>query len=98
MTSNRPLTPDELVEAGRALFGPSWRPELARVLDVSEGDVAEVEFGITVAPSEWRARVIAQAQEVAFQALQTANNLLWGECEITGEPPPVFAPPMPRFA
>lgn len=72
---------------------------MARALGVIESDVAEVEFGLVIAPCAWREQLIARAQDVALQALSIANNLLWRECVAEIEPPPAYAPPpLPSFA
>ncbi len=73
------LSSRELVAAGEALFGAHWREELAERLGVTRRYVLEVENNRITAPAAWRAELIALAQNLALQALETASNLLWGE-------------------
>lgn len=83
--------------AGQALFGAGWRTELARALGVTEGEVARAELGVSRSPPEWRAKLIALAQDSALRALETASNLL---CFGEDKPPtrPSYPPPLPRYA
>jgi hypothetical protein len=73
------LTPQDLAAVGQALYGAAWRAELARALEASEKDIVMVESGRVEAPAEWRAKLIALAQDLALRALEAANNLLWRE-------------------
>lgn len=94
------LTPQELAATGRALYGAGWRAELARAFGVVEAEIVGVESGRRPAPAEWRAKLIALAQDVALRALEAANNLLWREAQ-TEDPnvvQPLFAPEPPRMA
>jgi hypothetical protein len=75
------LTPQELAAAGQALYGAAWRAELARALEASETDIVMVESGRVEAPAEWRAKLIALAQDLALRALEMASNLLWRDGE-----------------
>lgn len=84
------LTPQELAEAGQALYGPAWREELARTFGVSRAEVVRVEKGRTAAPGHWRATLVALAQDTALRALQAASMLLW--CEERGEAPSLARP------
>lgn len=92
-----PLSPYELAAAGQALFGAGWRNEIARVLGVSEGEVTRVELGLLIAPADWRAKLIARAQDNALRAMETASNLLCYDAE---PPPPNsgLGHPLPRYA
>jgi hypothetical protein len=75
------LTPQELAAAGRSLFGESWRAELARAFDLSEADILAVESGAEAAPPQWRAKLVALAQDIAVRALETASSLMWRTSE-----------------
>lgn len=85
------LSSDELASAGEALFGARWRAELAAALGVSEGEVTRVEMGICEPPQEWRARLIALAQNYALRALETASNLICVE-ELRSAPAAIETP------
>jgi hypothetical protein len=78
------LSPYELTSAGQALFGASWRRDVARVLGVSEGEITRAELGLLTAPADWREKLIGLAQDSALRALETASNLL---CPETQAPP-----------
>ncbi|MBC7768882.1 MAG: hypothetical protein H7124_08840 [Phycisphaerales bacterium] len=69
---------------------------MAAALGVDERDVAMAEIGTYAPPAEWRAKLIALAQETAHRALQTAGNLLWrdDECAVAGFS---TGPTLPRF-
>ena len=71
------ITPLELAAAGQALYGASWRNELSRILGVDENDIVMVESGTVLAPREWRARLIALAQDRALRAMEMAADLMW---------------------
>lgn len=76
-TSFPALTGEELAQTGRALFGGNWRAEMARALDLADDAlIRAVEAGRATAPAEWRARLIAVAQDVALRAMATAGALL----------------------
>jgi hypothetical protein len=87
------LTPQELAEAGRALYGPGWRDELARAFTVSRAEIVRVEKGRAMAPRHWRATLVALAQDTALRALQAASTLLW--CDGRQASPP--ARPAPEY-
>lgn len=93
------LTPQELGATGRALFGAGWRAELACTFSVAEEEIVRVESGRAPAPREWRAQLIALAQDVALRALEAANNLLWRESQKTEDNvQALFSPEPPRMA
>ncbi len=74
------LTADELAHAGEALFGAQWRAPMAHVLGLAdEAQIRAVEAGAMAAPPEWRARLIATAQDAAVRAMDVAAALLWRE-------------------
>lgn len=52
---------------GQALYGK---------LGIAEAELALVESGCAPAPGEWRAKLIALAQQTAFKALESASSLL----------------------
>jgi len=85
------LTPLQLAEAGEALFGRGWRAALAHAFGVTETDIVTVEAGQVAAPAEWRAKLVAVAQDIALRAMDTAGSLLWFEDESgvdASAPPP----------
>lgn len=74
------LTAEELAQTGEALFGAHWREELARGFGLTDDRaIRAVEAGRMEAPLEWRARLIAIAQDVALRAMDLAATLLWRE-------------------
>ncbi len=91
------LTSQELTTTGQSLYGADWRAALARAFAVSEADIILVESGQALAPEEWRAQIIALAQDMALRALEAANNLLWRD--VTEEPvqQPLYVLQPPRF-
>jgi hypothetical protein len=73
-----PLTALELASAGHTLFGTHWRAELAVRFDLPDDAlIRAVEAGAAEAPSCWRARLIAAAQDMALRAMDAASALLW---------------------
>lgn len=83
------MTAQELAAAGRALYGSNWRAELAHALGYAdEALIVAVEAGKNPAPPEWRAKLIALAQDAALRAMDVASALIWREAE----PAPEFAP------
>lgn len=81
-----PLEPEELVCAGRALYGAHWRTELAAALGLADDTmIRAVETGVIRGPGAWRARLIALAQEAALRAMDTANALLCREEDQSSE-------------
>lgn len=83
-----PLTASELVTAGRALYGADWRGDLTRALELTDDKlIRAVEAGMVEAPSSWRARLIALAQDAALRAMQAASALLWRDEEPAGDMP-----------
>ena len=71
------LTAKELAAAGQALYGANWRMELARVFGLEdEALLRAVEAGRMEAPPDWRAHLIALAQDQAVRAMAVANALL----------------------
>lgn len=81
------LTSEELARSGVALFGANWRAEMAGALGLSDDTlIRAVEKGRLAAPSDWRARLIAIAQDVALNAMETAGALLWFEHDQTQRP------------
>lgn len=89
------LSPDELASAGQALFGAGWRSQLAQALGVTESEVTMAALGVSRPPPEWRAKLIALAQDNALRAMETAGNLL---CFGEDAPRPTCQPPLPRYA
>jgi hypothetical protein len=80
------LTAEELALSGRVLFGVHWRAEMARALGLAdESLIRAVEAGREPAPDEWRARLIAMAQDLALNAMETASRLL--QVEEAGQSP-----------
>lgn len=76
------LSADELAQAGEALFGADWRMPMARALGLpDDAAIRAVEAGRMEAPAEWRARLIATAQDTAVRAMDIAGVLLWRESE-----------------
>lgn len=74
------LSPRELANAGYALFGANWRAELAQAFGLEdEGRIHDVEAGRETAPPDWRARLIALAQDAALKAMDVASTLIWSE-------------------
>ena len=72
------LSAAELTEAGQALFGPHWRQEMALALGLDDDAlIGEVESGRLPAPPEWRAQLVAIAQDCALRAMEVASTLLW---------------------
>lgn len=92
------LTPQELARAGQALYGAAWRAQLARAFGVEEADIIMVASGGAAAPSEWRAKLVALAQDMALRALEAASNLMWREDASAPAQEPLYAPQPPRFA
>lgn len=83
MSADHPsLTPLELAAAGQALFGVHWRGEMARRLGVTEAEIRLIEKGMVAVPPEWRARLIALAQDVSLRAMQIAAELMWDETRV----------------
>ncbi len=87
------LTPLELTAAGQALYGADWRRALAAALETSEADIAMVESGRCAAPEDWRAKLIALAQDMALRALEAASTLLWRDEAPIGEEPLTITQP-----
>ena len=93
------LLPHELAKTGQALYGPGWRTSLAHAFGVAEAEIVAVECGQAEAPEEWRAQLIALAQDLALRALEAANNLLWRDVSADeAVQQPLYAPQPPRFA
>lgn len=92
------LTSQELTETGQSLYGSDWRSALARAFAVTEAEIAAVESGNTVAPEQWRAQLIALAQDMALRALEAANNLLWQDATEETAPPTIYAAQSQRLA
>lgn len=89
------LTPKQLADVGQALFGAGWRAALAGAFAISETDNVMVESGQKSAPHQWRAKLVALAQDRALRAMDAASSLLWRE---EGDPrTPLYAPQPPRF-
>jgi hypothetical protein len=87
------LTAAELADAGQALFGVHWRGELARALGLADDSlIRAVESGRMEAPAEWRARLIAIAQDAALRAMDAASALLSYEIR-SEEAAPGYATP-----
>ncbi|ANP46363.1 hypothetical protein [Candidatus Viadribacter manganicus] len=91
------LAPHELAQTGQALFGAGWRAALAHAIGVKEAEIVSVESGNAAAPSEWRAQLIALAQDMALRSLEVANNLLWRDLPEEA-PQELYAPQAPRYA
>jgi hypothetical protein len=89
------LTSQELAAAGEALYGANWRAELSRALGLSDQALLRaVEEGRIRAPSEWRARLIALAQDAALRAMEVASTLIWREpAQQTDTATPAFTTP-----
>lgn len=93
------LSPHELAKTGYALYGPGWRAAIAHAFGVAEAEIAAVESGQVEAPEEWRAQLIALAQDMALRALQAANDLLWRDVGVDETTPqPLYTPHPARFA
>jgi len=90
------LTPSELVSTAETLYGQRWRSALAEAFEVSEAEIVMVESGRTIAPPQWRAKLIALAQELALRSLEAANNLIWRESADEQASAPQYA--TPRYA
>jgi hypothetical protein len=91
------LTPRELAAAGHALYGAGWRNALAHALNSTESEIVMVETGCMPAPENWRALVVALAQDMALRALDAASNLLWREADGDAAPPEPARSPTPRY-
>jgi hypothetical protein len=93
------LSPYELAKTGQALFGPGWRAALAHGFGVNETAIVSVESGNAQAPAEWRAQLIALAQDMALRALEAANTLLWRDvADEEALQQPLYASQPPRVA
>lgn len=86
------ITPQELVAAGQSLYGAAWRAELAAKFGVDESDIVMVETGAMPAPKEWRAVLVALAQDTALRAMETASNLMWRGVSTEEERAPAAVP------
>ena len=87
------LTAAELAEAGEGLFGADWRAAMAHAFGLRDDAlIRAVESGRQEAPAEWRAHLIALAQDVALRAMETASALLWHGREESDSAPDYAAP------
>lgn len=70
------MTPEELVAAGEALYGPGWKPALARDLGLrDEGRLAQMALGNRPIPDGFRREIAIIARERSHRCAELADRL-----------------------
>lgn len=79
MCADTPLTPEELVAAGEAIYGAGWKGRIAHDLGIgSEGTIAKMADGRSRIPDGFRA-------EIAEIAANKSAQLARLEAALTGK-------------